>query len=54
MPTLSLSNGHINKVDKMAEMGVMLGFKTMDFLSPGLTWLTVAAEYQICQQGDQP
>ena len=38
-PSLSLLNGHMNKVAMVIEMEVMLGLSNTDFHIPRLTWL---------------
>jgi hypothetical protein len=38
-PSLSLLNGHMNKVAMVVEPEVMLGLSDTDFHSPRLTWL---------------
>lgn len=41
--SLSLFNGHMNKVALVAEMGVMFGLNNMDFHLPRVTWLQLHA-----------
>lgn len=41
--SLSLLNGHMNKVALVAETGVMLGLNNMDFHLPRVIWLQLHA-----------
>lgn len=49
-----LPSGPMNKMVMVAEMGVMHGVNSMEFHSPGLTWLQLQLSDKSANSKDQP
>lgn len=51
---LPLPSGPVNEMAMVAEMGVMHGVNSMEFHSPGLTWLQLQLSDKSANSKDQP